>query len=294
MERRRVFASTVHVLTDQELRPGADASRADAELAAAEIRLLQARESERRAEAELAQRLGIAGSTVQIDASALVEGLPASPPAAPAQPAALAATHPAALAAAATVAEARAKETTVARSYYPKVLLQAAFSARGSGAKMDGSFSEGATGLGFQRVNWAVGLTLALSALDFLALDPKEKLEAALSRASQAQLDQKIQDLVGLSERDRATWEGAQLIAMKTPVALAAARQSEAQARSRYEAGLATLVEVAEAQRLLLQAEIDDRVARLATWRALLAYSHSQGSLKRFLELLPSSAVGGH
>ena len=63
----------------------------------------------------------------------------------------------------------------------------------------------------------------------------------------------------------------ARAVAANTPVQLAAAQQSEAQARARYQAGLASVVDVADAQRLLAQAEIEDALARLEVWRALLA-----------------------
>ena len=43
------------------------------------------------------------------------------------------------------------------------------------------------------------------------------------------------------------------------------------------------MTEVADAQRLLAQAEIDDRVARLNIWRALLLAAKIQGDLKPFL-----------
>jgi len=42
--------------------------------------------------------------------------------------------------------------------------------------------------------------------------------------------------------------------------------------------------EVAEAQRLLAQAEIDDAVARLGVWRALLAAAQARGDLAPFLD----------
>jgi len=43
-------------------------------------------------------------------------------------------------------------------------------------------------------------------------------------------------------------------------------------------------VEVAEAQRILTQAEIDDALARLSVWRALLAVAVAEGDLAPYLE----------
>ncbi|HKS96445.1 MAG TPA: TolC family protein, partial [Terriglobia bacterium] len=54
----------------------------------------------------------------------------------------------------------------------------------------------------------------------------------------------------------------------------------------RYQAGLTTVVEVAESEGLLVQAEIDDSVARLNVWRALAGVAAAQGNLQPFVELL--------
>ena len=84
--------------------------------------------------------------------------------------------------------------------------------------------------------------------------------------------------------------QAARAIAANTPVQLAAARQSEAQAAARYQAGLASIVEVADAQSLLAQAELQDQLARIDVWRARLAQSVAQGTLTPFLSLVNPSA----
>jgi outer membrane protein TolC len=85
--------------------------------------------------------------------------------------------------------------------------------------------------------------------------------------------------------------DAARAVAQNTPVQLAAAQQSEAQARARYDAGLAGIVEVAEAQNLLAGAEYQDAAARVDVWRALLAKAVAQGNLASFIELLRASGV---
>jgi outer membrane protein len=47
---------------------------------------------------------------------------------------------------------------------------------------------------------------------------------------------------------------------------------------------LSLLIEVAEAQRLLTQSEIDDALARLNVWRAMLGVAAAEGSLDAFLK----------
>jgi outer membrane protein TolC len=59
---------------------------------------------------------------------------------------------------------------------------------------------------------------------------------------------------------------------------------SEQQASARYRAGLGNIVEVAEAERILTQAEIDDALAKLSVWRALLGAAVAIGDLQPFVQ----------
>ena len=59
VERQQVFANAVAALVKNQLRPGADDSRAQAELALARIQMIQAEQAEQIARASLAQWLGV-------------------------------------------------------------------------------------------------------------------------------------------------------------------------------------------------------------------------------------------
>ena len=85
-------------------------------------------------------------------------------------------------------------------------------------------------------------------------------------------------------ERARAIVDGARRVAENTPIQLKAARTLDQQARARYQAGLSTVLEAAEAQRLLTQAEIDDAVARLGIWQALFSQAAAEGDMTRLIE----------
>jgi outer membrane protein TolC len=78
--------------------------------------------------------------------------------------------------------------------------------------------------------------------------------------------------------------DGAQRAAANTPFQLAAAQQTEQQATARYQSGLSGIFEVADAQRLLTQAEIDDAISKLNVWRGSLLVATAQGSLDPFLQ----------
>src|SRR5439155_15864356 len=120
-------------------------------------------------------------------------------------------------------------------------------------------------------------------ALDFFSIRSKQDVEAHNERSAAARYDQTLQDVTGQVEKARAVLEGARRVAQNTPIQLAAARATEQQATARYKAGLANITEVAEAQRLLTQGEIDDSLARLGVWRALLGVSAAVGDLTPFL-----------
>jgi outer membrane protein TolC len=80
--------------------------------------------------------------------------------------------------------------------------------------------------------------------------------------------------------------EAAMAVAANTPVQVAAAQQSVTQATARYQAGLAGIVEVAEAQNLIAQSEVEDQIARVDVWRALLAQAVADGAIEPFLKLV--------
>jgi outer membrane protein len=288
VDRRRVLATSIHALVKEELRPGADASRADAELAAAKIQLIRAQEFERESEATFAELLGVSDSKVAINADSLL----ATPPTYYASQSTLT-DHPAAQVANSNVFETKARERVLSKSYYPRFNLQGSFSGRGSGANPDGTFASGTDGLNLMRHNWAVGLTASFSVLDFPSLHFKKQIEQSNERAQRAEYDKTLQTLTAQSERAKAAYDSAVLISQNTPVELEAARLGETQANTRYQAALAPIIEVAEAERLLLQAEIEDNLARLTVWRAMLGEAVAQGDLRPFLELARKRASGG-
>ena len=79
----------------------------------------------------------------------------------------------------AQVDEAKARERALERSYVPRFFSQAAFSGRGSGANTNGTDAAGLNGLGLERANWAVGLTVNFPILDFFSLRAQKRIETA-------------------------------------------------------------------------------------------------------------------
>ena len=285
--RRDVLSRAARVLADNQLRPGAEASRAEAERAAAETRAIQARQALVLARTMLTRVLGLPPGAVSVNSTSLLAGVPGarmptvSPP-----------THPLAQSRQAAVDVARSQEDVLGHTDWPRVYVQSSVFARGTGANPDGQFDGGVDGLGLERANWAAGVQVVFPNLfDFSSLRARRTASAASTRAESARYDEAV--LIVASEQQAATVmiDSTRMVALNTPVQLAAAQQSEAQARARYEAGLASIVEVAETQSLLAQAEYQNSMARVDVWRALLAHAIAQGTLAPFLDLMRSAGV---
>ena len=281
-ERRDVLARTVHTLVDNQLRPGAEASRADAERAAAQTRVIQAQAALTLAQTTMARALGVTAANVTIDAASLLDRSPAT-----GVTGAAATTHPLAQFRQAAVDVARAQEGVLARTDLPRVYLQSSVFARGSGANPNGDFSGGLGDLGLDRANWAAGVQVVFpNVFDFRSLRGRKAAAAASGRAETALYDEALLTITSQQQATAAMVQAARAVAANTPVQLMAAQQSEVQARARYQAGLASILEVADAQSLLAQAEVQDQLARVAVWQALLAEAVAQGNLASFLTLL--------
>ena len=226
--------------------------------------------------------LGVGAGTISIDAVAVRTRLPADTGfAAPA------AAHPLARLQQASFGAAQAQQQVLAKTDAPRVYLQGSMMARGSGAETSGPSSSSLSGLGLDRVNWAAGVQIVFPNLfDVASLRARRAEAAATTRAESARYDETLLAVTAQQQAAVATAAAARAIAANTPLQLAAARQSETQIRARYDAGLATLGELADAQSLLAQAEMQDRAARIDVWRALLAQAVAGGSLSPFLTLL--------
>ena len=202
--------------------------------------------------------------------------------------------HPLARDQMASVRQIQAQEKILQRSDYPRLFLQAEAFGRGSEVPNNGSIIGNWNGAAPARGNWLTGVTILFpDVFAFKARSAEEQISKANERSQQAHYDQTIQDLTGQIRAAHDQLKAVELVAQETPIELAAARQSEAQSRARYQSGLATLVEVADAENLLAQAEMDDSIARLNVWRGLFAVAYAQGDLKTFLQALHGATPRG-
>ncbi len=278
VERARVLVRSVKAPVDAGLRPGADLSRADTELDAAETQLIGAEQSVSVAKAALAEYTGVSITAIDAAPGRLLQ----LPPEIKITSSDLA-NNPAVREQGATIRESEARLAVLERTYRPTFELQGSAYARGTGALTNGSTLGEWNGLGPNYFNVAAGFTVNFSLLALPSLRAQEAQEIAIGRSASATYRQFLADAEAQLNAAEATFTQARRIAQETPKEVIDARTGFEQANAQYRAGLTTVVAVAEAQRLLTQAEIDDSLAKLAVWRALMQVQIAQGDISPFL-----------
>ncbi|HSR58051.1 MAG TPA: TolC family protein, partial [Candidatus Binataceae bacterium] len=108
-------------------------------------------------------------------------------------------------------------------------------------------------------------------------------LETANLKLALARRDQVVQEIESQLRQARAILDGSYEIARSARVSLDSSRAALDQATARYRAGLYTVDAVAEALRLMAQAEADDAVAQAEIWRARLLLARAVGDLEPLL-----------
>jgi outer membrane protein TolC len=183
----------------------------------------------------------------------------------------------------AAIDQARAHLKAIERSYFPRFYAQASAYARGTGAEVNGDRLGSVNGLAPTVANTAIGFSVTFPIMDLASIRARQAQQSAAIRTESARAELIATELRAQWTRAIADYQGARRIAANTPIEIQAARDASDQAAARYQSGLANIDEVAEAERLLTQSEIDDALARLNVWRALLNISAAGGNLTPFL-----------
>jgi outer membrane protein len=278
VDRADVISRTIGALVNAQLRPGADASRVEAELAAARTQLIQAQQAVEVARANLSQFVGLEPAQIAASAPKLLQ-LPPEQAVAPQDTAA----NPVSIEQNAVVEQMRSQLRILERSYFPRFYLQGAAYARGTGDELSGTNLGWFNGLAPTTQNYALGFSVTFPVMDRASIQAKEAVQSATIRGETARYQLIATELKAQWNVAVATLQGSKNVAANTPIEVSAARAATDQATARYRSGLGNIDEVAEAQRLLTQAEIDDALARLGVWRALLGVAAAAGDLQPFV-----------
>ncbi len=285
VQRMEAFSRSIHVLVDNMLRPGADASQADAQLAQARTQLIQAQAQQTARLEALANLLQVSSDQIELDDSQLLKDAPPQ-----SDQASKIEAHPFVMEQTAVRDQAREQLHLLNRSWVPNFSLYGSVSGLGAGLTSTPAptFRGGSAGLAPQTYNWLAAVQVSFPAFQIFTLRPQQKAQASILTASEATRERAMSDVSAQVKEARALLDGARAVALNTPVELQAARDSEQQQRARYQSGLATVIEVSAAESALAQAEGDDAVARLNVWRGVAGVAEAEGDLKPFLQLVQS------
>jgi outer membrane protein TolC len=260
-ERARAHRDMAAAEVRSGLHPPIDLTRSDADLARFEVGTIRARGSLRSAQAVFAAAVGVAEPL--LDAGGEAGPIGPLPPLA--EMADLATTRdPIAREARSRVAAADALARAIAAETRPNLALTASFSERGGAA----SPSSGPVTDGLPTVpNWDVGLVLRWPLFDAIV--------AARARAAAARAEVARADLSGVLQQQTSGLQQA-YVALEVAVAalsalqraVDASRANYAQAEARFKAGLATSLELADAEGVRTDAEIQLAVGEFEAHRS--------------------------
>jgi outer membrane protein TolC len=268
IERSRVLLTAVDALVRAELRPGADAAIARSELASAQAQAIRGRQAVADAKALLAGFTGEQPANIAVTEGKMLT-LPEETPDTPAP----LAENPFAREQTAAIDEAKARLHTLDRQWVPRFSVQGTTYARGTTGVPDYP----------ALYNWGLGFSVKFPLLDQASVRAQQAEQSAHVRTEESRYKLVLNELETRRNRALAALAASRELAQLAPVQLESARAAQAQAQARYKAGLATVVEVADTQRTLSQAEIDDGLAKLNVWRALLAVYSAEGDLGPFV-----------
>src|SRR5579885_2872387 len=187
-------------------------------------------------------------------------------------------------AAKASLLTAIAQRKVLSREFYPVFHWLGGVQNRGAGLNTKGrNTSHDVFGVFPTVPNYQIALIINWNFLDWWRLHAEKKVQNLRIAAQKQDYDLVLQNLKTEDVRSRAQVRAALAIAENMPVQVASAEMAAQQARARYAVGLASVAQVAEANQVLAQSRMQLAVANVAIWRAMLAVASVHGDLEPFL-----------
>ncbi len=253
--------------TKSGMRPPIDLTRAEADVAALRVRLIQARTGLEAARAALAASMG--SDQLEVDAAATPPDLSSAPAFADTMRTA-ARRNPAILAALAKLDAQHAAVSAVTRELLPNIFASASLTGRAGGAAPTSSDTPYGGGWLPDVANWHLGLILQWNLFDATVLARRAAAKAH-EDAARADLDLTRMSVGLAAERAYLDLDAALETLPGLQAAVDAARANQAQADARFKAGLGTIVELADAESLLTNSQLEFAVGQFTIARARAA-----------------------
>lgn len=279
--------SSVDAQVNNKLRPAADSYLSAAELARARNTLVRARLQEQVALSNLANALGVAGHKLEINPGSLSSYVEK-------EKARFAEPNfentPLLASGRAAIAVQNAQRMVLNKQYYPSFHWLYGMQLRGSGLNIHAQDQSG-NAFGFFPCipNYQLAMIANWNFLDFVRLHQEKKIQDKRIEQSRFDLDLVLNNLKTEDFQTRAELEAAFEIVENTRIQLRAAEIALKQSQARYDNGLSSVVQVADASQAMAQARLEEAQAHISIWKILLSMSALRGDLKPFLALLQAA-----
>ena len=276
------FYTVVHAQVSTDLKPGADQSLASAQLANAQNQLLRAQLSQELALASLANAIGLGGQAITIEARGIAAN---SEPKLVQKTSPVFENVPIVKASQALMSTAMAQRKVLNKEYAPVFHFLGGLNFRGSGENLSatGSQSQGANGVFPAVPNYQFALIANWNFLDWFRIRQEKRVQDQRIVAQQEALNLVLQNIKTEDVKSRAQIRTAVALAANMPIQVEAADLAFRQAQARYKAGLGSVAQVAEANTVLAQSRMQEAIARLGVWRAMLQVAAVHGDLRPFM-----------
>lgn len=268
-------------LVAEGLKPGVEAADWDYEVAKSRISLIKAEKNARLALVGLAEKMGTATADIDIVSDPLVR----SPSQIQPMRAIDLSSHPLALLKTAEIGRWKAKQVVLDKAYRPHLWFNSSVWGKGSNDGVNPIRPVGGGALP-QVFNYMVGASFSFPVMEYFPLKAQKRIALNNEMAARADLNLAMQVLEKKDARARIMLDQARKIADETPALVQAARVRELKVSKRYSTGLTDMVSLAQAEKALAEAEVEDAVAQVEVWRAILLLSYAQGDLKPFLDIV--------
>lgn len=284
LERSQVFQQYILSHTQSGLLPGVDSSSANAEVAKAQLALLQSQQFVEEQRNNLEQLSGVSGDSILVDTTVFLQTIPGyrtytnsieSNPFINFEKQRLATQY---------------KQLNVLKkSVLPTINILGVGWARGSGVdRITKTYSSNIVdGLPYQTYNYMFGIAAKWNIIS-LAKNKQQYLGAAQELESTRF---KIEEEKSLLNKQIKNAELKYLSALQqvrvAPLQYKAALDAFNSSNARYQSGLTSLNEVIQAYYVLNRADVDNAIAINNVWRAILQHAASTGNISEITSLLP-------
>jgi outer membrane protein TolC len=284
VQRAQVILNAIRANVNSGLKPGVDSSTASASYSDARIAYLQSADEFTSDKISMASYVGAAPENLAPDSS-FISSLFAQSPSIGTPVASVPADHPLLGVYEKQYEQQLADNNTVSKKYMPHLALDGATWVRNSGISYAGVYPESPLdGLPYSKYNYLFGVTATYNLFDLKHRHDELAEGRYAAQARQSALQNQQLSLNTMMLQANATYAATQEKLKEIPVELSSARQAYGQQMALYKAGLNTLVDVTNAQYVLLQAETNYVVMQDQLLQLLYIRAGLSGQLDTFLQ----------